>query len=256
VRRPDPGLLYDILHALVARELHVRYKSSLLGILWAVLSPLGTVAILHLLFTRVVPLGIPRYAAFVYAGLLPWTWFQSAVQTAAGTLVDHRDLVRRPFFPRPLLPVVVTVSHFLLYLLAFPVLVAVLLVEGVPPAPALALLPAVWFVQALFTLGCATLVAALGALVRDVQHLLGLLLLLWFYLTPIFYDLGRVGGPEARWLRLNPAAVLVEAHRAVTLEGRAPDWAALGLCALAGGVLLAVALAVFRALEHLVVEEV
>jgi lipopolysaccharide transport system permease protein len=254
--RLDPGLLYDTLHALVLRELHVRYKSSLLGLLWAVLSPLGTVAILHLLFTRIVPLGIPHYAAFIYSALLPWTWFQSAVQTGAGTLIDHRDLVRKPFFPRPLLPAVVTASHFLLYLLALPVLLALLLVEGVRPAPILLLLPVVWLVQAIFALACTTLVAALGALVRDVQHLLGLVLLLWFYLTPIFYDLDRVKSAQARWLLLNPMAVLVQAHRTIALDGRQPDWAALGACALVGAALLAAALAVFRALEHLVVEEV
>jgi lipopolysaccharide transport system permease protein len=256
VSRIEPGLLYDTLHALVVRELHVRYKNSLLGLLWAVLSPLGTVAILHLLFTRIVPLGIPHYAAFVYSGLLPWTWFQSALQTGSGTLIDHRDLVRKPFFPRPLLPAVVTASHFLLYLLALPVLVVLLLVEGVWPGPILALLPAVWLVQAIFTLACTTLAAAVGALVRDVQHLLGLVLLLWFYLTPIFYDLDRVKSVDARWLLLNPMAVIVQAHRTIALEGRAPDWVALGACALLGGVLLAAALAVFRALEHLVIEEV
>ena len=256
MNRPGPGLLYDILHALVVRELHVRYKNSVLGILWAVLSPLGTVAILHLLFTRIVPLGIAHYASFVYAGLLPWTWFQSGLYTAAGTLLDHRDLVRKPFFPRPLLPAVVTVSNFLLYLLAFPVLLALLALEEVWPGPVLLLLPAVWLVLAVFTLACATLVAALGALIRDVQHLLGVVLVLWFYLTPIFYDIDRIESSQARWLLLNPMAVLVQAHRAIAFEGRPPDWAALGACALVSGVLLAAALLVFRALEHLVIEEV
>jgi len=251
-----PALLYDVLHALVVRELHVRYKSSVLGILWAVLSPLGTVAILHLLFTRIVPLGIPHYASFVYAGLLPWTWFQSALFTSAGTLLDHRDLVRMPFFPRPLLPAAVTASNFLLYLLAFPVLLALVAMEGVWPGETLLLLPAVWLVQAVFTMALATLVAALGALVRDVQHLLGVVLVLWFYLTPIFYGIDRVQSSEARWLLLNPMAILVQAHRAIALEGRSPDWGALGACALVSGGLLAAALAVFRALEHLVIEEV
>lgn len=251
-----PVYLVDVITALVGRELRLRYKGSLLGLLWAILSPLGTVFILHFLFTRILPLNIPNYAAFIYSGLLPWTWFQAAVQTSAATLMDNRDLVRKPFFPRPLLPAVVTATNLILYLLALPVLLVILVIEGLPLTLALALLPLVWLAQALFTLACATLVAALGALIRDVQHLLGVGMLLWFYLTPIFYDLDRVTPAQARWLLLNPMATLVRAHRAIVLYGQTPDWGALGLTALVGAALFGASLAVFGALEDLFVEEV
>lgn len=251
-----PRYLYDLVATLVGRELHIRYKGSLLGMLWAILSPLGTVAILHILFTKIVPLNIPNYAAFVYSGLLPWTWFQSAVQTGAATLLDNRDLVRTPFFPRPMLPVVVTSTNFLLYLLALPVLLLVMIVEGIALTPALLALPLIWLALGLFTLACTLLVAALGVLIRDVQHLLGVGLLLWFYLTPIFYDIDRVGPERARWFAFNPLAVLVTAHRAVTLNGTLPNWAALGGWTLASCALLAASLALFRALEDAFVEEV
>lgn len=252
----QPGRAADTLRALVGRELKIRYKGSLLGLLWAWLSPLGTVLILHLLFTRIVPLQIPHYAAFVYAGLLPWTWFQSATQTAASTLLDNRDLVRAPFFPRPILPAVVTATSFVLYLAAMPVLILLLVAESVPLTPMLLLLPVLWAVMALFILASSVLVSALGVLVRDVQHVLGVLLLLGFYLTPVFYDLDRVAPAYARWLRLNPLTVLVEAHRDLTLYGRAPDWTAVLACAAGSAALLAIAIGVFRAFEHVVVEEV
>jgi lipopolysaccharide transport system permease protein len=250
------GQSVDVLRALVERELRLRYKGSILGVLWAVLSPLGTVLILHILFSRILSLNIPNYAAFIYSGLLAWTWFQSSVQTAAATLLDNRDLVRKPFFNRTLLPVVVTSTNFLLYLLALPVLLGLLLAEGVMPAPTVLLLPLVWLVQGVFLLACAVLIAALGVLIRDVQHLLGVGLLLWFYLTPIFYDVEMVGAEAARWLRLNPMTILVQAHRDVLLYGRAPDWLALGLCGLFSALLLALSLVAFRALEDSFVEEV
>jgi len=252
----QPGAAADTLRALVGRELKIRYKGSLLGLLWAWLSPLGTVLILHLLFTRIVPLEIPHYAAFVYSGLLPWTWFQGAALTAASTLLDNRDLVRTPFFPRPILPAVVTATSFLLYLAALPVLILLLVAESVPLTPLLLLLPLVWVVMALFILASSVLLAALGVLVRDVQHVLGVVLLLGFYLTPVFYDLDRVAPADARWLRLNPLTVLVEAHRGLTLHGRAPDWHALAACAAGSAAFLALSLMAFRAFEHVVVEEV
>ncbi len=250
------GYLWDIVATLVGRELRIRYKGSVLGILWAILSPLGTVVILHILFTKIVPLNIPNYAAFIYSGLLPWTWFQATVQTGAATLLDNRDLVRTPFFPRAMLPAVVTGSNFMLYLLALPVLLLLILMEGIVEIPALLLLPVIWLVQAMFTLACTILVSALGVVIRDVQHLLGVGMLLWFYLTPVFYDLDRIAPDKAQLFLLNPMAVLIQAHRAVTLYSRAPAWPALALWAVLSSLLLAGSLVVFRTLEDAFVEEV
>jgi lipopolysaccharide transport system permease protein len=253
---PPLGYYVDVLQILVSRELRLRYKGSWLGLLWAVLSPLGTVLILTLLFTQFLPLDIPHYPAFLYSALLPWTWFQAAVQSGATTLIDNRDLVRKPFFFRPLLPAVVAATNFLLYLLALPVLLGLLLVEGVPPAPAWLLLPVVWVVEGLFVLACTVLFAALGALIRDVQHLLGLGLLLWFYLTPIFYDLERLTALQAQWLWLNPMTTVVMAHRSIVLSGEL-DYAgpllALGAASLA---VLGLCLLIFRSLEDSFVEVV
>ena len=252
----SPGYMYDAVSVLVGRELRIRYKGSTLGMLWAILSPLGTVAIMHIVFTKILPLNIPNYAAFIYSGLLPWTWFQAAVQTGAATLLDNRDLVRMPFFRRPLLPLVVTSTNFILYLLALPVLVLLLLFEGIAPSPLLLLLPLVWIVQAVVTLAFTVLFAALGVLIRDIQHLLGVAMLLWFYLTPIFYDLDRLSTEQARWFLLNPLAVVVEAHRALAIHQQMPNWIPLAIWGIVGIMLLLASLAVFRMLEDAFVEEV
>jgi lipopolysaccharide transport system permease protein len=247
---------FEVLIVLVGREVRIRYKGSFLGILWALLSPLGMVAILHLLFTRILPLDIPHYPAFVYAGLLPFSWFHSSVQTGAATLLDNRDLVRKPFFPRLVLPAVVTGSQFVLYLLAIPVLLFLVVWEGLPLTTALIALPAVWVVEALLTLAFTTLFASLGVLVRDVQHLLAVAMTLWFYLTPVFYDLRRVSPEYARWLSWNPMTPIVQAHRAIFLEGRAPEWGTLAPSATLALLVLVASLALFRSVEGVLVEDV
>lgn len=252
----SPGYAFDAVTTLIGRELRIRYKGSWLGMLWAVLSPLGIVAVMHLVFTRLVPLNIPHYAAFIFAGLLSWNWFQSSVITGSSTLLDNRDLVRKPFFPRALLPLTVTGTNFVLYLMALPVLILLLLFEGVPLSWTLLALPAIWVVQFIFTLACTVFFAAVSTIVRDVQHLLGVGMLLLFYLTPIFYDLERIDNPSAQLLLFNPLAVLIMAHRDVALHGQLPNWIALGLCGLFSAVLLALALYVFRSLEDAFVEEV
>lgn len=252
----SPGYLKDVLVTLVKRELSIRYKGSWLGLLWAILSPLGTVIVLSFLFTTILPLNIPHFVPFMYSAMLLWSWFQASVQTSASTLIDNRDLVRKPFFPRPLLPAVVTGSNFLLYLLAFPVLLALMLLDGMSFSWTLLLLPLVWLVQILFTLACSIFFSALGVVIRDVQHLLGVIMLLWFYITPIFYDIKQVPANVQNWLMLNPLTTLVQAHRAVTLYGQMPDWGALGMVSLVGAGLLVASLALFRGLENAFVEEV
>ena len=250
------GYSSDVVSILIGREFKIRYKGSWLGIAWSILSPLGPVAVLHILFTTMLPLNIPHYAAFVYSGLLPWTWFQATVQTSATTLIDNRDLVRKPFFPRTLLPAVVTGTNFLLYLLALPVLFILLLIDGIALTPALLVLPVVWLVLAIFALSWSMFIAAIGVLVRDVPHLLGVIMLLWFYMTPIFYDTAQLSPETQSNLNLNPMAALIQAHRMITLQGQMPDWQALGGSFLLSIILFMLGLFVFRALNDSFAEAV
>jgi lipopolysaccharide transport system permease protein len=248
----SPSYIFDVILTLVERELRMRYKGSVLGLLWAILSPLGTVLILYILFSKVLPLNIPHYAAFIYSGLLPWTWFQASMFTSAATLNDNRDLVRKPFFPRLLLPGVVTITNFILYLLALPVLFVLLFLEGLSLTPVVLFLPLIWLLLGFLTLGLTLIISALGALIRDIQHLLGVVMLLWFYLTPIFYDVPQ----QASWLYLNPLTILVKAHRDILLFGQAPQLSHLAVMSAVSALLLVAGALLFRSMEDIFVEEV
>lgn len=249
------GHRVDTLRALVSREFRMRYKGSFFGVLWAVLSPLGTVLVLQFVFTRILTFSTPHFSAFMYSALLPWVWFQSAVQTSATTLSDHRDLVRTPFFVKPMLPGAVTCTNFLLYLCALPVLLGLMLVDGVPLTPALAALPVIWIVEGVLTLAFTVLIAAIGLLVRDVQHLMGVVLMLWFYLTPILYDVKQLPPELTRWFAMNPMTAVVTAHRDAILHGGVQNWAELARWGLIGGAILALSLLLFRQLEDAFVDE-
>jgi ABC-type polysaccharide/polyol phosphate export permease len=249
------GHFIDTLLALVGREFRMRYKGSFFGLLWAVINPLGTVVIIWFLFTKILVIPVFKFPVFLYSAMLPWTWFAMSVQTGASTLIENRALVRTPFFAKPLLPWTVTCTSFVLYLLALPVLFGLMFFERVPVTQALAVLPVIWIVQWVFTLAFTVLIAAVGVLIRDVQHLMVILLMFWFYLTPIFYELKQVPAPIARWFAYNPMTAIINAHRAVTLYGQYPDWIALGSVAALGGGLLVVSLLLFRSLEDAFIEE-
>ena len=249
------GHFIDTLRALVGREFRMRYKGSFFGILWAVINPLGTVVIIWFLFTKIMVIPVFKFPVFLYSALLPWTWFATSVQTGSSTLIENRTLVRTPFFAKPLLPWSVTCTNFVLYLLALPVLFGLMYFQGVQVTTALAVLPVIWVVQWIFTLAFTILIAGIGVVVRDVQHLIGIFLMFWFYLTPVFYELKQVPPHIARWYAYNPMVPIIDAHRAVTLYGHYPNWMSLGSVAAVGLGLLAVGLFVFRGLEDAFIEE-
>jgi lipopolysaccharide transport system permease protein len=243
------GHFIDTLWILVQRDFKMRYKGSALGLLWALLTPLGTVIVLQIVFSQVLTMSIPHVPVFLYCGILPWTWFQSSLQLSSSTLSDNRDLVRTPFFSKPLLPWTVTCTNFAMYLLSLPVLLGLMAYQGLPVTSAVVLLPLVWLTQWILTLGFALLMASIGIVIRDWQHLISVLLTFWFYLTPIFYEANQLPGHIAPWFALNPMTAVIAAHRAILLEGQWPDPLPLALAAAAGAVITAVSLVVFRALE-------
>jgi lipopolysaccharide transport system permease protein len=236
-RLPGHRLIYmrDLLRELVGRDMKLRYKRSVLGIAWTLLNPLMQLLVFLFVFNLVLPLNIPHYSSFLFAGILVWNWFQGSLNQSTGTIVDNRELLRRPGFFSPILPIVTVTSHLIHFLLGVPILLLFLLLEGSRLTSAILALPGVMALQFILTLGLAYLVATFHVTFRDTQYLLGVLLNLLFYLTPIFYDASSIPASYRPLYRLNPMLHLVEAYRAILLHGVLPDHLMplliLGLCA-------------------------
>lgn len=247
--------LRDLLRELVVRDMKVRYKRSLLGIAWSLLNPLAQLMVFNFLFRSVLPLNIPDYPLFVFSGLLSWIWFQSSLIMATGAITDNRELIRQPGFPAAILPVVVVTTNLIHFLLALPVLLAFLLFSGTGLSLTLVALPAVIGIQFLLTVSLAYLTATCHVFFRDTQHLLSLLLLLLFYLTPVFYDVSAVPDPYWQYYGINPLVHLLEAYRAILLRGALPDSPLLILIGALAGALLWVNASIFLRVKYRFAEE-
>jgi lipopolysaccharide transport system permease protein len=223
---------------------------------WSLLNPLAQFLVLSFIFQAVLRLDIPNYTCFLFTGLLAWNWFQLSLYSATGAIVDNRELVRRPGFPISVLPVVTVASHLLHFLLAMPVLLAFVILGGLPLTAALLLLPAVLAIQFLFTLSLAYLVAALHVTFRDTQYLLGLALLLGFYLTPVFYDASALPARFQPLFELNPLVVLLASYRRILIQGAPPEALKLLLLGLVAGGLLALGYSVFHRARDRFAEEI
>jgi lipopolysaccharide transport system permease protein len=247
--------LCDLVRELVSRELKLRYRRSILGILWSLLNPLAQLLVFVLIFERVLRLDIPNYPSFVFVGVLSWNWFQSALSIATGAITDNRELVKRPGFPMAILPVVTVTTHLIHFLLALPILLLFVLLSGGRLTSTVLFLPLVMALQFLLILGLSYLTAAVHVTFRDTQHLLGVFLMLLFYLTPVFYDSKIIPERYQALYNLNPMARLVTAYRTILVQGQTPDLVGLLVLGILLGLLVWLGYAVFRQASYRFVEE-
>lgn len=190
------------------------------------------------LFRRVLPLDIPDYPSFVFIGVLAWSWFQTALSLATGAITDNRDLIRRPGFPTAVLPLVTVTTHLIHFLLALPILLLFIALGGGRLTSTILTLPLVILLQFLLILGLGYLVATIHVTFRDTQHLLGVFLMLLFYLTPVFYDASIIPARYQLFYHLNPMFHLIAAYRTILIQGSLPDLRTLLILgALVGGLL-------------------
>ncbi|MCP5155214.1 MAG: ABC transporter permease [Ectothiorhodospiraceae bacterium] len=259
-RWPDLRSLWthrELLWVLAARDVRVRYKQTLAGVGWAVLTPLAMLAVFSLVFGRVARLpsdGLP-YPLFAFAGLVPWLLFSATLSAAAGSLLRAEQLVTKVWFPRLVIPVAAAGPAVVDLGIAMTLLAGLALAHGVVPGPGLVVVPILLLTVAVLGVGIGAGLAAMTALYRDVAHAFPFLVQLWMLATPVVYP-ASMFPPEWRpVLWLNPVAGLVEATRGALL-GRAVDGTGLAVSLAVGLTLAALGLVAFTRLERRVADVV
>jgi lipopolysaccharide transport system permease protein len=210
-----------LISSLVARELKARYRGSVLGFLWTFVNPLLLLGIYTFVFTVVLSgtragTRPEPYALFLFCGILPWTWFQSSLLESCTVLIAGGNLIRKVLFPAEILPAVTVFTGLVNFCLGLLVFAGVALYYGRPVvSPDLVWLPAIVAVQLLLTMGLALLLSSLTVHFRDVRDLLGNLLTLWFWGTPILYTVAEVPERFRAVFALNPFTHLAVAYQEV-----------------------------------------
>jgi len=229
----------NLIRTLVRRDVLSRYTGSFGGAFWAILNPLMLMLTYFFVFGIVMGTTFGKdtsrtgFALYFLAGMLPWLAFSEAAGRAPFVMLEHRNFIKKLVFPVETLPVNIVVSGLVTEffgLILF--LVALLLIRGRIPATVI-YLPLVIIPQILFTAGISWFLAALGIFMRDLGQVIGYLLTVLMFVTPIFYPEDRMPPFAAALIHKNPIFVLVHSYRAALLEGTAPDWAMLGWFTLA-----------------------
>ncbi len=237
----------DLIRALVARELKVRYRRSAIGFVWTMLQPLLMMLVLQTVFSKIFRgFTITNYPVYALSGVLFWNFFSQSIISSMNSLRGNAQLLQKLPVPKVVFPLANVISGVVNLCFALIPLFAILLVTGHPLKPALFFLPISIVLAALFTLGAGLLLAPLAVFFSDVIELIGVILSLMLYLTPVFYPQDIV--PEnLRWVvRYNPIRSILEVFRDPIYQGEIPPIAHISVCV--GIVILALVLGswVFR----------
>ena len=230
---------FDLLRTLVRRDLEARYKGSVLGNLWPLVNQLSQLLIYTYVFSIVLKVklslkGLPEnnitFGLWLFAGLLPWMAFTGGLVQATGAVVGQPNLVKKVVFPLALLPLVPIISTFIESAFGLMALIVLIAVSSHTLHSTLGLLPLVWLPQLLLTAGLGYFTAGLTVFLRDIPQTLGVVLNLWFYLTPIVYPASVIPEAWRGWVFwLNPLAAIAEVYRDLVLVGEVRHWGEWGV---------------------------
>lgn len=218
---------HELVRNLVIRDLKVRYRNSTLGILWSLFNPLLMMIVFTVVFTVMTPYSdVKHFPVFVLCGILPWNFFSASVIGAIRSIVDNSTLVNKVYFPREILPISIVLANMVNFLLALIVLFMLMLVFQIPLTVWVLLFPVVLAVQVIFTVGFGLIMATANVFYRDTQVIMEVVMLAWFFITPIFYSgeiLPRsyelwngVTIDVFRWVNIfNPMASIIAMYRVI-----------------------------------------
>lgn len=243
----------EMLATLIARNLKIRYQSSALGFLWTLLNPLFMMLI-YWIFIKLMKFPMDPWS--LLTGILSWQFLTMCCGDSISAVAGHPNLVKKIYFPRIILPLSTVLANLVNYLLSLGVLFILTIAAGrLAAGPALGLLPLVISVQLLFCLGLSLLISCSSVYFRDTEHIVGVLLMAWFFMSPVIYSLDYLSsnwhGPA--WMiglyKLNPMAGLITLYRRIILGAPPPGALAVTAAVIMPLIFLALGMRVFLKYE-------
>lgn len=253
-------LKFDLLKTLVQRDLEARYKGSILGNLWPLLNQLSQLLIYTYVFSIVLHVksnikGIEGdsslvFGLWLFAGLIPWIAFTSGLMGACTSVIAQTNLVKKVVFPLALLPLVPVLTSFVESTFGLVLLIVFTALLSGALHPTLVLLPLVFLPQILLTAGLGYLLAGFTTFLRDTPQIIGVIINLWFYLTPVVYPISAIPEGIRPWIfRLNPLAAIAEVYRDLVLTGSITYWREWIILMLLSGLIFKLGLSVYQRLR-------
>jgi len=246
----------ELLKNLVIKDLKLTYKNSFLGFFWSLLSPLLRTLIFYVVFTKIFRIGIEHYVIYLLSGILAWMFFANSLNFATTSIVSNSALIKKVYFPREIYPVSSTFAQLINFALAMVVLFLWVIFSKIDMGLPLIYLPLIIVLQLILTVGVGLIFATIYVFVRDLGHLLELILMAWMYASPIFYNLDMVPERFRQIYLLNPMAALITFYRDIILYNRHPGLKLLGITSLTSLITLVIGWLIFNHYSKRFAEEI
>lgn len=246
----------EMINNLVKKDLRGRYKSSVLGFLWTFINPLCQIIIYTFVFSSIFSMNIEKYYLFLTVVMIPWVFFSTSVAGGTMAIVSQQDLVKKIYFPREVLPISYVTSNFINMLYSFVVVFIVILLSGIGVnIIALMYLPLVMVIQYILVLGITMITSACNVYLRDLEHIVGVLMMAWIYLTPVMYDISFIPEKLRYIFYLNPMTPIAISYREILYYKNIPPVTQLMGALIVAFILMVMGNIIFSYLEKSFVEE-
>jgi ABC-type polysaccharide/polyol phosphate export systems, permease component len=245
----------QMLFSLVKKGLRTRYKGSVLGFLWTFLNPLLQLVVYSIVFSFITRANIDKYYMFLFVALVPWMFFAACLQDSATSIIANKDLVKKIYFPRTIIPLAAVCTAFMNMLFTMIVVLITLIFSGIGISKEILTLPILFVIEFLFALGISLIIAGLTVYFRDLEHILGIVIQMWFYFTPILYSEDMIPKQILNIFKLNPMTNIILAYRDVLYYKKFPDIGSTGIAVVIGIATTIIGYLLFQKLQRGFVEE-
>ena len=246
----------ELLKTNVQKEIRGKYKGSFLGVLWSFLNPLLMVLVYALVFPYIMRTNVDNYLVYLITGVIPWNFFTTCITTGCNCVWINGGIIKKVYFPREILPISVVAAGLINFLISCVIILLFVLFGGIGFSIQLLWLPLIAIIQSALSLGLLFILSAINVYVRDIEYLVGFLLNLLFYATPILYTADMF--PESiRWvLYLNPMTTIIESYRNIFYYQQSPALTSLMIVFMVSFIILIIGYLIFKKLERGFAEEV
>lgn len=245
----------ELLKSNVKKEIRGRYKNSVLGILWSFLNPLLQLVVYSVIFGALLAGSDTTYHIYICVALIPWTYFTTTITQSAFTVIGNADIIKKVYFPREILPISVVTSGAINFLISTIIILAFVLGSGMGISKYIILYPFILLIQYILLLGIGFFVSAITVYFRDLEHIIGIVLMAAFYGTPIVYKLEQLPHNLQILMQINPMTHLINAYRDIFYYQQMPSMKVLSVLLLISIILTIVGYFIFKKLQKGFVEQ-
>lgn len=245
----------ELLKTSIQKEIRGKYKKSFLGIFWSFLNPLLQLAVYAFIFPMILKNEQDNYIMFLFVALIPWTFFTTAVNQGTDVVVQNGNIVKKVYFPRTILPISVVTSAAINFMISTIIVIIFAIFTGLGISKYILFYPIILLIQYLVTLGIVLMLSSITVYLRDLQHIIGVVIQVLFYATPIVYAPSSIPQQFSFILTLNPMSHVINAYRDIFYYQQMPNLQSLLIVLLVGVVLCVLGYMIFTKLEKRFAEE-